>query len=78
MKYKKDIETLNFFCEKNAKSLSSSPSYWRFNKVEWIYQIVNENKEKKLFEKLNEPIKITEEQINILKEREQVENNFKF
>ena len=47
MKYKKDIETLNFFCEKNAKSLSSSPSYWRFNKVEWIYQIVNENKEKK-------------------------------
>ena len=27
MKYKKDIETQNFFYEKNAKSLSSSPSY---------------------------------------------------
>ena len=46
MKYKKDIETLNFFYEKNAKRLSSSPSYWRFNKVEWISKIVNENKEK--------------------------------
>lgn len=46
MKYKKDIETQNFFYEKNAKRLSSSPSYWRFNKVEWISKIVNENKEK--------------------------------
>ena len=26
--------------------MSSSPSYWRFNKVEWISKIDNENKEK--------------------------------